>query len=54
MKLINTKNDHNVEMCILQGECCPIFFEGVGALGLMIFYAKYFVFPTPPKPFEGF
>ena len=43
-----TKKDHNVEMCILQGECC--FFKGVRALGLRIFYAKYmyFVFATPP------
>ena len=26
-----TKKDHNMEMCILQWECCPIFFKGVRA-----------------------
>ena len=53
MKL-GTKKDHNVEMCILQGECCPMFFKGVRALGLRIFHAKYFVFATPPKPLGDF
>ena len=52
MKL-GTKKDHNVEMCILQGECFPVFFKGVKALGLRIFHAKYFVFATPPKPWGG-
>ena len=47
MKL-GTKKDPNLEICILKGECCAMFFEGVWALGLRIFYAKYFVFATPP------
>ena len=38
MKL-GSQIDPNVEMCILQGECCPVFFKGVRALGLRIFYA---------------
>ena len=48
-----TKKDHNVEMCILQGGCCPMFFKGVRALGLRIFYAKYFVFATLSKLLWG-
>ena len=51
MKL-GTQIDHNVEVCILQGDCCPMFFEL--AFGLRIFYGKYFVFATPPKPLGGF
>ena len=45
-----------MEMCILQrsAECCPMFFKGVRALGLRVFYVKYFVFPTPPLPLVGF
>ena len=31
-----------------------MFFEEVWALGLRIFYAKYFVFPTPPTVPETF
>ena len=52
MKL-GTKKDPNLEMCILQGESCLMFFEGVRALGHRIFYANYFVFASPPKPLGG-
>jgi hypothetical protein len=30
------------------------FFHGIAASGLVIFFEKYFVFSTPPDPFEGF
>jgi hypothetical protein len=31
-----SKIDHNVLMCILQGECCSSIWEGVMALGLFL------------------
>jgi hypothetical protein len=41
-------------MCILLGEPCPIIFQGVTAPEFSIFFEKYFVFATPPKPFGVF
>jgi hypothetical protein len=32
----------------------PIIFQGIMAPGLNIFFLKFFVFATPPKPFKGF
>ena len=50
---LGTKKDYNVEMCILQEECCPMFFKGVRALGLS-FSMQNTVFATLAKPLGNF